>query len=157
MAKNKGTKAYIGEDGLLHPVLCASPECEKPLADRGYKYCSSKCAQRTSTLKNMKSYKSIHKHDLGVCGARNTKVESSIKKDETFVMGNGRYTIDDIPIDNDIWEAVELRDEQHRLDCIEHENRRVIAGFEEFIKSYNEHHDVAYATMKARQLKEQNG
>ena len=54
-------------------------------------------------------------------------------------------------------EAVELRDEQHRLDCIEHENKRVMAGVEEFVKAYNEHHDVSYATMKARQLKEQNG
>lgn len=102
--------------------------------------------------------KGIYKKLDSAGGPRSlSKVESSIKHDETFVMGNGRYTIDDIPIDNDIWEAIELHDELHRLNCIEHENRRIVAGFEEFIKSYNEHHDVAYATMKAKQLKEQNG
>lgn len=156
MSKNKGTKAYIGEDGLLHPVLCASPECEKPLTDRGNKYCSTKCLKRANTLRNMKAYKSVHKK-LGTCGARTRTVENSIKKDETLVMGDGRYTLDDIPIDNDIWEAVELHDELHKQNCIEHENRRVIAGFEEFIKSYNEHHDVAYQTMRQRQRREQDG
>ena len=72
-------------------------------------------------------------------------------------MGDGRFTLDDIPIDNEIWEAVELHDELHKLNCIEHENRRVIAGFEEFIKSYNEHHDVAYQTMRQKKLRERDG
>jgi len=102
--------------------------------------------------------KGIYKKLDSAGGPRSlSKVENSIKKDETLVFGDGRFILDDIPIDNDIWEAIELHDELHRLNCIEHENRRIVAGFEEFIKSYNEHHDVAYATMKQRKLKERNG
>lgn len=135
-------------------LRCSLPGCDNPLVGQQRKFCSRKCTMKNNCLDRKGIYKKLN----SAGGPRSlSTVESSIKHDETFVMGNGRYTIDDIPIDNDIWEAVELRDEQHRLDCIEHENRRVIAGFEEFIKSYNEHHDVAYATMKARQLKEQNG
>jgi uncharacterized protein YktA (UPF0223 family) len=135
-------------------LRCSLPGCDNPLVGQQRKFCSRKCTIKSTCLDR----KGIYKELDSVGGPRSlSTVESSIKKDETFVMGDGRYTIDDIPIDNDIWEAVELRDELHRLNCIEHENRRVIAGFEEFIKSYNEHHDVAYATMKARQLKEQNG
>jgi len=135
-------------------LRCSLPGCDNPLVGQKRKFCSRKCTMKNNCLDRKGIYKKLG--SLG--GPRSlSTVENSIKKDETFVMGNGRYTIDDIPIDNDIWEAVELRDEQHRLDCIEHENKRVMAGFEEFIKSYNEHHDVAYATMKARQLKEQNG
>lgn len=135
-------------------LRCSFPGCDNPLVGKQKKFCSRKCTIKSTCLDRKSVYKKLDSKG----GPRSlSKVESSIKKDETFVMGDGRFTLDDIPIDNDIWEAVELRDEQHRLDCIEHENRRVIAGFEEFIKSYNEHHDVAYATMKARQLKEQNG
>jgi len=135
-------------------LRCSLPGCDNPLVGQQKKFCSKKCTVKQYCVDRKGIYKELD--SLG--GPRSlSKVESSIKKDETFVMGDGRFILDDIPIDNDIWEAVELRDEQHRLDCIEHENRRVIAGFEEFIKSYNKHHDVAYATMKARQLKEQNG
>jgi len=135
-------------------LRCSLPGCDNPLVGQQRKFCSRKCTMKNNCLDRKGIYKKLD--SLG--GPRSlSKVESSIKKDETYVMGDGRFTMDDIPIDNDIWEAVELRDEQHRLDCIEHENKRVMAGFEEFVKSYNEHHDVSYATMKARQLKEQNG
>jgi len=135
-------------------LRCSLPGCNNPLVGQQRKFCSRKCTMKNNCLDRKGIYKKLD----SAGGPRSlSKVESSIKHDETFVMGNGRYTIDDIPIDNDVWEAVELHDELHKLDCIEHENRRIVAGFEEFIKSYNEHHDVAYATMKARQLKEQNG
>ena len=135
-------------------LRCSLPGCDNPLVGQQRKFCGRQCQIKQSCLNRKGVYKELDSQG----GPRSlSKVENSIKKDETFVMGDGRFTIDDIPIDNDIWEAVELRDEQHRLDCIEHENRRVIAGFEEFIKSYNKHHDVAYPTMRARQLKEQNG
>jgi len=135
-------------------LRCSLPGCDNPLVGQQRKFCSRKCTMKNNCLDRKGIYKKLD----SAGGPRSlSKVESSIKHDETFVMGNGRYTIDDIPIDNDIWEAVELRDEQHRLDCIEHENRRVIAGFEEFIKSYNEHHDVAYQTMRLKKLREKDG
>ena len=134
-------------------LKCCIPGCDNPLIGKQRKFCSRKCQVKQYCIDRKGVYKELDSQG----GPRSlSKVENSIKKDETYVMGNGRYTLDDIPIDNDVWEAVELRDEQHRLDCIDHENRRVMAGFEEFIKSYNEHHDVSYATMKARKLKEQN-
>jgi hypothetical protein len=135
-------------------LRCSLPGCDNPLVGQQRKFCSRKCTMKNNCLDRKGIYKKLD----SAGGPRSlSKVENSIKKDETLVFGDGRFILDDIPIDNDIWEAIELHDELHRLNCIEHENRRIVAGFEEFIKSYNEHHDVAYATMKARQLKEQNG
>lgn len=135
-------------------LRCSLPGCDNLLTGLQRKFCSKKCQVKQYCIDRKGIYKELDSQG----GPRSlSKVESSIKKDETLVLGDGRFTLDDIPIDNDIWEAVELRDEQHRLDCIEHENRRVIAGFEEFIKSYNEHHDVSYQTMKQRQRRKQDG
>jgi len=135
-------------------LRCSFPGCDNPLTGLQRKFCSRKCTIKSTCLDRKGIYKELDSHG----GPRSlSKVESSIKKDETFVMGDGRFTLDDIPIDNDIWEAVELRDEQHRLDCIEHENKRIMAGLEEFIKSYNEHHDVRYQTMRQKKLRKRNG
>ena len=134
-------------------LRCSLPGCDNPLTGLQKKFCGRECQIKQSCLNRKGVYKELDSQG----GPRSlSKVENSIKKDETYVMGDGRFILYDKPIDNDIWETVELRDEQHRLDCIEHENKRIMAGLEEFIKSYNEHHDVTYATMRARKQKEQN-
>jgi len=140
------------------PLVCISVSCENELTGKQRKYCSEECRLKVVSKKACKERKGVYKELDSQSGPRGlSKVENSIKKDETYVMGDGRFILDDIPIDNDVWEAVELRDEQHRLDCIDHENRRVMAGFEEFIKSYNEHHDVQYQTMRQKKLRKRNG
>ena len=135
-------------------LRCSLPGCDNPLVGLQRKFCSRECTVKQNCIDRKGIYKKLDSQG----GPRSlSKVESSIKKDETLVLGDGRFTLDDIPIDNDIWEAVELHDELHKLNCIEHENRRVIAGFEESIKSYNEHHDVAYQTMRQKKLREKDG
>ena len=135
-------------------VKCCIPGCDNPLIGKQRKFCSRKCQVKQYCIDRKGVYKELDSQG----GPRSlSKIENSIKKDETLVLGDGRFTLDDIPIDNQIWEAVELHDELHKLTCIEHENRRVIAGFEEFIKSYNEHHDVSYQTMRQKKLRERDG
>jgi len=135
-------------------LRCALPKCDNPLTGKQRKFCSRKCLIKANCLARKDVYKKLDSYG----GPRSlSTVESSIKHDETLLTGDGRYTLDDIPIDSQIWEAAQFYDELHQQNCIEHENKRVVAGFQEFMKSYNEHHDVSYATMKARKLKEQNG
>ena len=115
-------------------LRCALPKCDKPLVGHKRKFCSRKCLIKSNCQDRKGIY--IYK-DLDVAGGPRglTKVGSSIKKDETLILGNGHYILDDIPIDHQIWEAVEYQDELHRQNCIDHENKRVIAGLEEFIKN----------------------
>ncbi len=98
-------------------LRCSLPGCDNPLVGLQRKFCSRECTVKQNCIDRKGIYKKLG--SLG--GPRSlSKVESSIKKDETLVLGDGRFTLDDIPIDNDIWEAVELRDEQHRLDYMAH-------------------------------------
>ena len=136
-------------------LRCSLPKCDNPLTGKQRKYCSRKCLIKANCLDRKDVYINCDGWKGGPRGLG--IVESSIKKDETYLIGDGRYILDDIPIDSQIWEAAQYYDELHRQNCIDHENKRVIAGLEEFVKSYNKHHDVSYATYKARKLKEQNG
>tara|TARA_R110002073_G_scaffold270014_3_gene433278 strand:+ start:1696 stop:2172 length:477 start_codon:yes stop_codon:yes gene_type:complete len=158
MSKKDNLTAQINKDSQSEPMLCTLVSCENPLTGQQRKYCSEPCRLKAMSIKACKERKGVYASLDCAGGPRGlSTVESSIKRDETLVTGDGRFTLDDIPIDNDVWEAVELHDELHKLDCIEHENRRIVAGFEEFVKSYNEHHEVSYATMKTRKQREQNG
>jgi len=148
MSKKDNLTVQINKDLKNEPMLCSLISCENPLTGQQRKYCGETCRHKAMSIKACKQRKGVYASLDCAGGPRSlSTVGSSIKKDETLVVGDGRFTLDDIPLDHQIWEAVELHDELHKQNCIEHENRRIVAGFEEFIKSYNEHHDVSYATM----------
>lgn len=79
-----------------------------------------------------------------------TKVESSIKKKESYVLGDGRFSVDDYPIDPDIFAIAEANHEQYVLDRNEYEARVVIDGLTIFQEEYDKHHEISYASEQAK-------
>ena len=94
-------------------------------------------------------YKGVHK-EYG--SFRKMVSPCSIKKDEVLAFGDGRFAPDDIPLDHQIWEAVEFQDELHRQACAEHESRVVFDALEQMNKSYDENHDVLYTTDRQHRM-----
>ena len=152
MGKGKGIKTYIGEDGQLHPVICGVPDCQNPVKDNQEKYCCDACRKRAMTLKSMDTYKGVYKDFDGWAGGPRGlgTVESSIKKDESYVIGDGRFVVDDYRVDPEIFAIAEANHEQYVLDRNEYEARVVIDGLSIFQEEYNKHHDVSYAREQAK-------
>ena len=98
------------------------------------------------------SRKGIYKELDGWAGGPRglTTVENSIKHDETYVTGDGRFAVDDYHVDPDIFAIAEANHEQYIRDRNEHEAKVVIAGLEAFIEEYNKHHDVSYETLRSK-------
>jgi|TARA_R100000084_G_scaffold107681_2_gene68249 hypothetical protein len=94
-------------------------------------------------------YKGVHK-EYG--SLRNMVSPSSIKKDEVLAAGDGRFALDDIPLDHQIWEAIEFQDELHRQACIEHENKVVIDGLEQMNQAYDKNHEVTYQVDRMKRM-----
>ena len=129
-------------------LRCSRPGCDNPLAGKQRKFCSRKCMVKNTTASRKGIYKKLDGWAGGPRGL--TKVESSIKHDETYVTGDGRFAVDDYHVDPDIFAIAEANHEQYIRDRNEHESKVVIAGLEAFIEEYNKHHDVSYQTLKSR-------
>jgi hypothetical protein len=147
MGKGKGTKTYIGEDGLLHPVICGVPECQNPVKDNQEKYCCDACRKRAMTLRSMDTYKGVYKDFDGWAGGPRglSTVPNSIKHNETHVTGDGRFIVDDYRVDPEIFAIAEANHEKYVLDRNEYEARVVIDGLEIFVEEYNKNHKKTYA------------
>jgi len=120
------------------------------VASKARKYCSDKCLKKAMTLRNMEAYRGVYSEFGENSGPRSMVSESSIRKNETHVTGNGEFVVDDYPVDPDIFAIAEANHEQYVLDRNEYEARVVIDGLEVFIKEYNKHHDVSYETVQSK-------
>ena len=134
------------------PLVCTSVSCENELTGQQRKYCSEECRVKVISKKACKERKGIYKDLDGWAGGPRglTKVESSIKHNETHVTGNGAFVVDDYHVDPDIFAIAEANHEQYVLDRNEYEARVVIDGLEVFIKEYNKHHETNYATEQSK-------
>lgn len=133
-------------------LRCSLPNCDNPLSGKKRKYCSRKCLIKANCLDRKDVYKELDSWG----GPRSlSKVESSIKHDETLLTGDGRYILDDIPLDHQIWEAIEFQDELHRQACIEHENKVVVDGLEQFNKAYDKNHKTSYQRDRIKRMEKQ--
>ena len=138
------------ENEVVSYLRCACPKCKKPVASKARKYCSDKCLKKAMTLRNMEAYRGVYSEFGENSGPRSMVSESSIRKNETHVTGNGEFVVDDYPVDPDIFAIAEANHEQYVLDRNEYEARVVIDGLEVFIKEYNKHHETNYATEQSK-------
>ena len=129
-------------------LRCALPKCDNPLTGKQRKFCSRKCLIKSNCLARKDVYKNLDGWKGGPRGL--TKVESSIKHDETHVTGNGRFVVDDYHVDPDIFAIAEAKHEQYVRDRNEYEARVVIDGLEAFIEEYDKHHDESYQAFQSR-------
>ena len=139
----KGQKAYIGEDGLLHPLICARKTCNNPVTGNQERFCSKECSVTYNYKRINKLNKGIHKNISKKFSPRRIVSKSSIKHDETHVSINN-FAVDDYHVDPDIFAIAEANHEKYVLDRNEHEARVVIEGYKIFKESYNQHHDIKY-------------
>ena len=156
----RNTRAVIGKDNQLEPLLCAFDTCTEPVTGNQEKYCSVKCRNKASAKRHGKYYKGVHKTIHGKYSPRRIVSESSIKHDETWVTGDGRFAVDDYHVDPDIYAIAEANHEKYILDRNEYEARVVIEGLKVFKESYNEHHNIKYEKVvsdkvRANQTKDQ--
>ena len=82
MGKRKGQKAYIGEDGLLHPLVCARKTCSNPIIDNQERFCSKECCTAYHYKRINKLHKGIHKNVSKKFSPRRIVSKSSIKHNE---------------------------------------------------------------------------
>ena len=129
-------------------LKCSLPKCDNPLTGKQRKFCSRKCQIKSTCSERRGIYKDLDGWAGGPRGL--TTVESSIKKDESYVIGDGRFSVDDYPVDPDIFAIAEANHEQYILDRNEYEARVVIDGLTIFQEEYNKHHDVSYQTEQAK-------
>ena len=129
-------------------LRCSRPGCDNPLAGKQRKFCSRKCLIKANCLARKDVYKDLDGWAGGPRGL--TKVENSIKHDETYVTGDGRFAVDDYHVDPDIFAIAEANHEQYIRDRNEHEAKVVIAGLEAFIEEYDKHHNESYQTLQSR-------
>jgi len=130
------------------PLICTLVSCENELTGQQRKFCSKECRLKCVQIKQLKEYKKVYASlDGWAGGPRGLISESSIKKNESFVMGDGRFVIDDYRVDPDIFAIAEANHEKYILDRNEHENRVVFDGLKELKLSYDENHDIPYATI----------
>ena len=140
----RDTRVVIGKDGQLKPLLCALDTCTEPVTGNQEKYCSKKCCETANYKHQNKLNKGVHKTLSGKYLPRKMVSESSIKHDETWVVGDGRFVVEDHYVDPDIYAIAEANHEKYILDRNEYEARVVIDGLKIFKESYNEHHDIKY-------------
>ena len=136
------------ENEVVSYLRCANPECKNPVPNKARKFCNDKCRIRSNTLRNMSEYKQVYKDFDGWAGGPRGlgTVESSIKKDESYVIGDGRFSVDDYPIDPEIFAIAEANHEKYVLDRNEYEARVVLDGLQIFQQEYNKHHEKSYAS-----------
>ena len=129
------------------PLVCIAVSCENELTGQQRKYCSEECRAKVMSKKACKERKGVYRNLDGWAGGPRglTKVESSIKKNESYVLGDGRFVVDDYHVDPDIFAIAEANHEQYVLDRNEYEARVVIDGLEVFIEEYNKNHKESYA------------
>jgi hypothetical protein len=134
------------------PLVCTAVSCENELTGQQRKYCSEKCRAIVMSAKACKERKGIYRKLDGWAGGPRglSKVESSIKKNESYVLGDGRFVVDDYHVDPDIFAIAEANHEQYVLDRNEYEARVVIDGLEVFIKEYDKHHEKSYASEQTK-------
>ena len=140
----RDTRVVIGKDKQLKPLLCALDTCTEPVTGNQEKYCSKKCCETANYKHQNKLNKGVHKTLSGKYLPRKMVSESSIKHDETWVVGDGRFVVEDHYVDPDIYAIAEANHEKYILDRNEYEARVVIEGLKIFKESYNEHHDIKY-------------
>ena len=140
----RDTRVVIGKDKQLKPLLCALDTCTEPVTGNQEKYCSKKCCETANYKHQNKLNKGVHKTLSGKYLPRKMVSESSIKHDETWVVGDGRFVVEDHYVDPDIYAIAEANHEKYILDRNEYEPRVVIDGLKIFKESYNEHHDIKY-------------
>tara|TARA_R100000995_G_scaffold83949_1_gene61223 strand:- start:1095 stop:1724 length:630 start_codon:yes stop_codon:yes gene_type:complete len=138
------------ENEVVSYLRCACPKCKNPVPTKARKYCSDKCLKKAMTLRNMETYKGVYSEFGENSGPRSMISESSIRKDETHVTGNGQFAVDDYPVDPDIYAIAEANHEQYILDRNEHEARVVLDGLLIFQEEYDKHHEVSYAREQAK-------
>ena len=134
------------------PLVCTAVSCENELTGQQRKYCSEECRQKVMVKRACKERKGVYRNLDGWAGGPRglTKVKSSIKKNESYVLGDGRFVIDDYSVDPDIFAIAEANHEQYVLDRNEYENRVVFDGLEIFVKEYNKNHDVSYQNEQSK-------
>ena len=140
----RDTRVVIGKDKQLKPLLCALDTCTEPVTGNQEKYCSKKCRETANYKHQNKLNKGVHKTLSGKYLPRKMVSESSIKHDETWVVGDGRFVVEDHYVDPDIYAIAEANHEKYILDRNEYEARVVIDGLQIFKESYNKHHDIKY-------------
>mgnify|MGYP003132556390 FL=1 len=129
-------------------LRCSLPKCDNPLTGKQRKFCSRKCLIKANCIARKGIYKDLDGWAGGPRGIGT--VESSIKKDESYVIGDGRFSVDDYPVDPDIFAIAEANHEKYILDRNEYEARVVIDGLTIFQEEYNKHHDVTYQMEQAK-------
>ena len=149
----RNTRAVIGKDNQLEPLLCAFDTCTEPVTGNQEKYCSVKCRNKASAKRHGKYYKGVHKNLSAKYSPTRIVSKSSIKHDETWVTGDGRFVVDDYRVDPDIYAIAEANHEKYILDRNEYEARVVIEGLKIFKESYNEHHDIKYEKLMSEKNK----
>ena len=149
----RDTRVVIGKDKQLKPLLCALDTCTEPVTGNQEKYCSKKCCETANYKHQNKLNKGVHKTLSGKYLPRKMVSESSIKHDETWVVGDGRFVIEDHYVDPDIYAIAEANHEKYILDRNEYEARVVIEGLKIFKESYNEHHDIKYEKLMSEKNK----
>ena len=131
-------------------LRCILPGCDNPLAGQRTKYCSQKCQERMSSILRSEECKGVYAPIDWAGGPRGMISESSVKKDESFVGGNDRFSIDDYGIDPEIFAIAEANHEKYIRDRGEYEARVVIDGLTIFKEEYDKHHKLGYAAERAR-------
>jgi hypothetical protein len=149
MSKKDNLRLQINKDLQLEPMLCSNVSCENPLRGQQRKFCSEKCRQKVSIEKACKERKSVYRILDGHTPRRMIS-ESSIKKNESLVLGDGRFSVDDYHVDPEIFAIAEANHERYVLDRNEYEARVVIDGLDIFVEEYNKHHDKPYACEQAK-------
>ena len=134
------------------PLVCISVSCENELTGQQRKYCSEECRVKVMAKKACKERKGIYKDLDGWAGGPRglSRVESSIKKNESYVLGDGRFVVDDYHVDPHIFAIAEANHEQYVLDRNEYEARVVIDGLAIFQEEYDKNHDVSYQRVQAK-------
>jgi hypothetical protein len=134
------------ENEVVSYLRCSLPKCSNPLTGQQRKFCSKKCQVKSYCSQNKAVYSALE----GYGGPRALTSQSSIKKNESYIIGNGEFAVDDYPVDPDIFAIAEANHEKYVLDRNEYEARVVIDGLNIFKEAYNENHDTKFDTIQAR-------
>ena len=128
----RDTRVVIGKDNQLEPLLCALDTCTEPVTGNQEKFCSKKCCDLHNYKRINKLHKGVHKNISKKYSPRRVVSKSSIKHDETWVVGDGRFAVDDYHVDPDIYAIAEANHEKYIEDRNEYEARVVIEGLKVF-------------------------
>tara|TARA_R100000388_G_scaffold37587_1_gene29115 strand:+ start:27 stop:686 length:660 start_codon:yes stop_codon:yes gene_type:complete len=148
----RNTKAIIGKDNQLEPLLCALDTCTEPVTGNQERFCSKKCCDLHHYKRVNKLNKGIHKNISKKFSPRRIVSESSIKHNETHVSITN-FAVDDYHVDPDIYAIAEANHEKYILDRNEYEARVVIDGLQVFKEAYNEHHDIKYEKTASEKIR----